>query len=302
VKPIADTGAALDSEFRIEPYDGLPTLVLESRFGQVRNPDYNQALELLLLRLRALNAVITNAIVDSTVSRDLEFDQRRLRIRGRSYPIRLEAEEDLGDLRIAICAAQEPVAQQPGASGGNRHKRIRLFLAGVEEAGLEALLVGGGFHPDSRVEEAKEVIEWLSAGGGGQGRGLSAAQRRAVELRAVAVAGCRLEAEGWDVEDISAEKRGYDLHAERDGEERHVEVKGTTGSGASVLLTPNEVRHCRTNPAHTVLAVVSEIELSGEGDSWEADGGSLRSFDRWKLDDGMLEPRAYEWVLPKSPT
>ncbi|HXQ88078.1 MAG TPA: hypothetical protein VN733_00420, partial [Solirubrobacterales bacterium] len=222
MRPITDSGAVLDSEFSVEPYEGQLTLVLESRFGQVRNPDYNPALELLLQRLRALKAVIADAIVDSTVSRGVEFEQRRLRIRGRTYPVRLEDEEDLAGLRIAICAAQETVAQQPGARGGNRHKRIRLFLTGVEEAGLETLLVGGGSAPDPQVETAKEAIEQLATGGsGGQGRGLNAAQRRAVELRAVAVVTRRFRGDGWDVEDVSAQKRGYDLHVERDGVELH---------------------------------------------------------------------------------
>jgi Domain of unknown function (DUF3883) len=297
MKPISAAGSVLDSEFTVEPYDGGPTLVLESRSGRARNRDYYQALELLLHRLKALNAIITDAIVDSTVSRGLEFERRRLHVRGRAYPIRLEGEEDLGDLRIAICAAQEPVAQQPGARGGNRHKRIRLFLAEVEEAGLETLLAGGGSRPDAQVEAAKEEIERLSRSGG-QGRGLSAPQRRAVELRAMAEVSRRLTEEGWEVEDVSAEKRGYDLHVERDGVERHVEVKGTTGTGASVLLTPNEVRHCRDNPAHTVLAVVSGIMLSRRDGSWTAEGGVLRSFDRWRLDEGVLTPRSYEWVLP----
>lgn len=300
MKPITNAGRVLDSEFKIEADAGRPTLVLESRFGQVRNPDYYQALELLLLRLKSLNAVITDAIVDSTVSRNVGFAQRRLRIRGRTYPIRLDGEENLSDLRIAICAAQAPVAQRPGARGGNRHKRIRLFLQGVEEAGLETLLAGGGSRPDVQVEEEKDAIERLSRGGG-QGRGLSAPQRRAVELRAVAVVTRRFEEEGWDVDDVATEKRGYDLHVERAGEERHVEVKGTIGSGASVLLTPNEVRHCRVNPAHTVLAVVSGIKLARADKSWKGEGGSLRSFDRWRLEEGVLEPQRYEWVLPPEP-
>jgi hypothetical protein len=117
-------------------------------------------------------------------------------------------------------------------------------------------------------------------------------------MRAVAEVTRHYREDGWDVEDVSAQKRGYDLLVKRREEERHVEVKGTIGTGASVLLTPNEVRHCRDNPAHTVLAVVSGIGLSEEGGVWVANGGALRSFNRWRLDDGVLEPTVYEWVLP----
>jgi Protein NO VEIN, C-terminal len=304
MKPIVKPGVALDAEFCIESSERGATLVLESRFGQARNPDYNPALALLLSRLRNLHACITDAIVDSTVSRALAFEERRLHLRDRSYPLRLDVEDDIENLRIAICAAQESVAQRPGARGGNRHKRIRLFLEAVEEEGLETLLAGGGAQPDSQVEEDKEAVDRLSGsrGSGGQGSGLDAAQRRAVELRAVAVVSNKFEDGGWSVEDVSAQKLGYDLHIERGQEERHVEVKGTVGSGTSVLLTANEVRHSRSHPAHTVLAVVRRIELSDKGGSWEATGGFLRCFNRWRLEDGALEPRSYEWVLPPEET
>lgn len=300
MKPILAPGVVLDAEFCVEASERGPTLVLESRFGKVRNPDYNPALRLLLSRLRNLNASITDAIVDSTISRTLALEERRLLVRGRDYPLRLKAEADIEDLRIAICAAQERVAQRPGARGGNRHKRIRLFLEAVEEEGLEALLASGSLRSDPQVEEAEEVIEMVSGSRrvGGQGSGLNAAQRRAVELQAVAVVKSKFEEEGWRIEDVSAQKRGYDLHAARGQEVRHVEVKGTTGGGASVLLTANEVQHSRANRRHTVLAVVGGIELSEKNGSWEAAGGFLRKFDRWRLEDGVLAPRSYEWILP----
>jgi Domain of unknown function (DUF3883) len=299
VRPIANTGEVLDASFHVEPLNGNPTVVLESRFGQVRNPDYNPALDLLLTRLRAHGAVITDAIVDSTVSRALPFETRRLRIRDRSYPIDLTGESDLVALRIAIGAAQKSVAQKPGAVGGNPHKRIRLFLKGVEAQGLEVMLAGGA-QPDRQVEEAKRTLEGVARPprGGGQGRGLNAEQRRAVELRAVAVATLWLEEDGWDVEDVSLERRGYDLHATRGDEELHVEVKGTTGSGASVILTPNEVRHAGADPSRAVLSVVSGIELSETDGGRRGDGGVNRVFNRWRVSDGALEPVGYEWILP----
>ncbi len=299
MKPISDTGEVLDAVFHVEEPDGHPTVVLESRFGQERNPDYNQALDLLLLRMKARGAVITDAIVDSTVSRALPFEERRLQIRGRSYPIELKHESDLGELRVAIGAAQKPVAQKPGAVGGNPHKRIRLFLQGVETEGLEVMLAGGA-PPDPQAEEAKRAVERVARPprNGGQGRGLSAEQRRAVELRAVAVVTLWLKGESWNVEDVSSQRRGYDLHATRGEEELHVEVKGTTGSGASVILTPNEVRHADANPGRAVLSVVNGIELSETDGTWKADGGTRRDFNRWRVSDGALEPVGYEWTLP----
>lgn len=299
MRPIAETGEVLDADFHTEELDGNPTVVLESRFGQARNRDYSRALDLLLSRLKAHGAVITDAIVDSTVSRALPFDARRLQIRDRPYPIELKQESDLVELRIAIGAAQKPVAQKPGAVGGNPHKRIRLFLQGVAAEGLEVMLAGGA-QPDPQAEEAKQAVERVArpGGAGGQGRGLNAEQRRAVELRAVAVVTRWLEGAGWDVEDVSLKRRGYDLHAGQGDEELHVEVKGTTGSGASVILTPNEVRHAGANPRQAMLAVVSGIELSETDGSWRAAGGVKRVFRRWRIADGALEPLGYEWILP----
>lgn len=52
-----------------------------------------------------------------------------------------------------------------------------------------------------------------------------------------------LEGDGWVVEDVHTEGRGYDLEARRNSQIRHVEVKGVTGSAASdgIRMTGNEV-------------------------------------------------------------
>lgn len=52
-----------------------------------------------------------------------------------------------------------------------------------------------------------------------------------------------LEDDGWVVEDVHTEARGYDLDARRNSQIRHVEVKGVLGSAASngIRMTGNEV-------------------------------------------------------------
>lgn len=52
-----------------------------------------------------------------------------------------------------------------------------------------------------------------------------------------------LEDDGWIVEDVHTEGRGYDLEARRNNQIRHVEVKGVLGSAASdgIRMTGNEV-------------------------------------------------------------
>lgn len=52
-----------------------------------------------------------------------------------------------------------------------------------------------------------------------------------------------LEADGWVVQDVHTEGRGYDLQASRNSQVRQVEVKGVMGSAASdgIRMTGNEV-------------------------------------------------------------
>lgn len=306
MKAITDDGRVLDAAFYVEMLDGVATVVLESRSGNARNPDYHPTLRLLLGRLAAIGVSMEDAIVDSTVSRRRPFSERRLRVRGRPYPIDLAAETDLDDFRKALGAAQEPVAQRANASGGNRHKRIRMYLAGVKEVDALETFLAGGLPPSDDVLEALDKVQVVARPGRrppglqrGQGRGLSAPQRKAVEDRAMEVSTELLEAEGWRVRDVSRERRGYDLHAAKGGHQLHVEVKGTTGAGASVLLTRGEVAHARENAGVMQLSVVAGIKLRKSGKSWVGVGGRERRIGRpWRLEEGVLEPVGYEWVLP----
>ena len=52
-----------------------------------------------------------------------------------------------------------------------------------------------------------------------------------------------LEGEGWTVDDVHTEGRGYDLHARRHSQIRNIEVKGVVGDAASegIRMTGNEV-------------------------------------------------------------
>jgi hypothetical protein len=95
--------------------------------------------------------------------------------------------------------------------------------------------------------------------------------RRAVEVHAEDVAIEVLKAEGYS--DIVRVGKPYDLRALRiDGEELHVEVKGSLLRVDSVILTPNEVQHADDHA--TSLIVVDEIEVTiGDSGSYECSGG-----------------------------
>lgn len=119
------------------------------------------------------------------------------------------------------------------------------------------------------------------------------AKRKASELYAENMAIAHYEELGWPVERLG---KPYDLHCTRDGEEKCVEVKGTTGSAAKVLLTSNEVDHAR-NPQHTVdLYVVGDIRIAGEG--YSASEGRDLHFKDWFPADEDLKPRNFDYRLP----
>src|SRR6266446_8255799 len=65
-----DNGGVLDAKYSVQADGGLLALILESAGGAIggrsaRNADYRHALAVLLTRLRDLDCVIRDALVDS---------------------------------------------------------------------------------------------------------------------------------------------------------------------------------------------------------------------------------------------
>lgn len=141
------------------------------------------------------------------------------------------------------------------------------------------------------------VVQPRRKGAQGQGFGLSSAQRRAIESRAVVVATEILEASGWSVEDVGSHS-SYDLHATRGDSFLFVEVKGSTGSAQTVLLTKNEVRLHRDSHPRTALIVVSGIELRNDGATWTGSAGQPVVFHPWIPDEVDLEPITFRYSVP----
>ena len=133
----------------------------------------------------------------------------------------------------------------------------------------------------------------------GQGFRQSHPERQAIDRHAMAVAAAHLEGRGWDVEDVSA-TRSYDLHCCRGDETLHVEVKGTTGDGSAVLLTPNEVVLARDRHPETALLIVSGVELEQDEDDEEpqAANGAVRLITPWDVEaSGTLHPTGFRYLL-----
>lgn len=126
-----------------------------------------------------------------------------------------------------------------------------------------------------------------------QGFGLTTAERKAVEDRAMELAQWHFQATWPTVEDVSS-KCSYDLLCRNGEASLRVEVKGTTTSGKAVILTKNEVRTAR-DPGYA-LFVVSGIQLV-RGPIVRATGGQCHVFDPWEIQSARLVPIQYRCEL-----
>jgi len=176
-------------------------------------------------------------------------------------------------------------------------------IAGAEEQDLRDWAHSFGdrelTHKEGEIELAIQELLGKPRSRGGIAPGLTSAQRKAIEDRAMLVAKEALTREHWKWEDTS-KGHPYDLLAERGEIKMYVEVKGTTTAGERVVLTRGEVNHHRRNKAESALYVVSGIELGGTKEAPEARGGLLRSLSPWSIDDADLEPLAFEYSVPIS--
>lgn len=151
--------------------------------------------------------------------------------------------------------------------------------------------------PEVLVVEA-EVQDAISERGRkstGQGRGLSAAERSAIELRAMELARHALEHDGFtEIKDVSRTE-SFDFSATRDGVPWLIEVKGTTSPVAeSILLTAAELTLHQTNAGFTALVIAHDIHLKREETGPIATGGTVELLSPWSLERWNFEPIAYK--------
>ena len=130
---------------------------------------------------------------------------------------------------------------------------------------------------------------------GGQGFGLTTAERTVVELHAMGLAQGWLAANDYtNVRDVHR-THSCDFLALKDGVEIHVEVKGTTSAFGSILLTANEVQLHQIQHPNNVLIVVHDIDLLSL--RTKASGGQVRVFEGWDIGATNLRPLSYQCFL-----
>lgn len=80
-----------------------------------------------------------------------------------------------------------------------------------------------------------------------------------VEAAAMNVVTMAYRDQGYEVENVSAKKCGWDLTACRNREVVHVEVKGVSGETVKFFLTANEHRHAQSDPRWALAAVTTAL-------------------------------------------
>lgn len=316
-----DNGRRVAATFHAEFQKGQPTLRFDACGGSKEsrtNAEYNLGLQLVLQRLGLGGARLLEVVVESSTAIK-EFEdpaERRVIIDEAEYPIDLTRWTDFPQLQIGIGRGAARIRKPGLKPGGNTQRQLRLYVqfpapTPVSERWLNALISQRPTREDDEIETSTEA----AAGGslttrvsyarraGGQGRSTNYLLNRAIEEHAMNVAQAYFASEtggAWNVTDVAAEKRGYDLKCTRGDEELYVEVKGTVSAGDSVILTSNEVNHAHADPKRNVLFVVYLIDAREQDGQWHCEGGETRVLRNWDpYACGRLDPVQYKYTLPR---
>jgi hypothetical protein len=104
-------------------------------------------------------------------------------------------------------------------------------------------------------ERTAELEKQISVGAGfGDPESNKKVERAAVELVTN-----KYQNDGWIVVSLETEKCGFDLLCQKDGVEKHIEVKGISGNEISFIITANELRKAQSDPYFTIYAVTSAL-------------------------------------------
>ncbi|MEV6525733.1 DUF3883 domain-containing protein [Longispora sp. NPDC051575] len=133
----------------------------------------------------------------------------------------------------------------------------------------------------------------------GAGRSNDPELRSTIEKHAVQLAITHMRSQGWH--NVVELGKPYDLVCTNSsGQEKHVEVKGTSGAGADVEYTPNEVRHFRNCPDGADLIVVNDIRVDRSARPYTASGGKLRHFPSYRAPAEDLQATGWLGRVPSS--
>ena len=140
-------------------------------------------------------------------------------------------------------------------------------------------------------QEATAAVESAVARSHGQGFARTAKERKAIEDYSMASAKKYFKKQGWFVEDVSA-RRSYDLLCTKPSKEQHVEVKGTTTTGQTIILTRSEVEHARDSRNSCTIFILHNIKLM----KGKASGGKI-IISPWRPKTDHLTPVCFVYSV-----
>lgn len=156
-------------------------------------------------------------------------------------------------------------------------------------------------HHESRLPPAPSPSETPPQSG--QGRGLTALQRKAVENFAMTQAMAHFRALYDTIEDTHL-KMPFDLLCSnrRGGPKLRVEVKGTTGDARTILVTRGEVDSAQTHPTALFIAFLKNLTWANKPTATLNPSAWQKTIiNPWRPTPPELTPTAYEWHNPHTP-
>lgn len=125
-------GTATGATFIVERVDGETTIRYDSRGTTAGTHAYRRGMVLLLQRLAAAGATITDGCIETRTTAHLSRGRRRLALpEAYAWPLKVDASDDAAAdaIRAAIHTAASRAGRAPGArGGGNGTKRLRLYI------------------------------------------------------------------------------------------------------------------------------------------------------------------------------
>lgn len=174
-------------------------------------------------------------------------------------------------------SASERIAKAPARDGsiaGKPEMRVRPRTEAEDEADAEAASF------DAQERNA--------------GFQSNTAIRLAVEKWAMDKAKMKLSVLGFSNFEDTSKRECYDYTCEQDGHLYYVEVKGTQGNGASVILTGNEIKHGKAHHPYSIAVIVHSVVVDSDG---RASGGVPCVYLPWILESAVLTPIQYKWTI-----
>lgn len=131
---IDNNGNALDSEYSVDKIDSIFGFILESWGPSTRNPQYNAAFDVILERLINLDVpYIEVYVISATLIKAFPNIQDRKVLVNDNKIIRLKG-SNAKKLRLEIGREQADLKVDPSSTGGNRTKRIIVFVPKITES------------------------------------------------------------------------------------------------------------------------------------------------------------------------